>query len=486
MPRLQGDLRLTRCAVYVRKSREDESRPAHRLELQRERLPAHARAQGWTVEVFDDGYASAARGKAELLPERGRLEAGIRAGQVDLVLVVELSRLSRDDTLQDYVRFLALAAEHQVRLATLSRVLDPCESSDWLLLLLEGGFSATEQRTILARLREGRSRAWEAGGHVGGAIAEPYRKGPGPGQLVVDDEAAGRVRAVLDEYVLRGTTAAAQLARGWGWHKNTVRRWVTDAGLDWLLARRPSVERPGEWVRCTWPAVLTPEQAEAVRQRRRRKAHGAHGAARLSLLAGLGILRCGYCGGRVTGQTSGARLYYGCSAGLWADRCRKSKLLRQEVLDAAVGAAVMGVLGRPGDLRAAWRAGAGLLEEREGRLVDAERELTARRNRLVEAIAQGVIDLSDARKAMEAIRAAEAAVQRDQADLAPAMTEPQWEGLAEAAEAWEELDREERRGVLGAVVDEINVYRAGGAIRFLFDLSEARHRSLPLRFRMVK
>jgi hypothetical protein len=50
-------------AIYIRKSREDKNKPSHRLSVQREQLPAHARAQGWQVEVYDDGDASAARGK---------------------------------------------------------------------------------------------------------------------------------------------------------------------------------------------------------------------------------------------------------------------------------------------------------------------------------------------------------------------------------------------------------------------------------------
>lgn len=33
-------------AIYIRKSREDKDKHAHRLTVQREQLPAHALAQG--------------------------------------------------------------------------------------------------------------------------------------------------------------------------------------------------------------------------------------------------------------------------------------------------------------------------------------------------------------------------------------------------------------------------------------------------------
>ena len=69
-------------AIYIRKSRKDKDKPSHRLELQREQLPAHAKNQGWAYEIYDDGHASAARGKTDDLRERARLEADIRSGKV--------------------------------------------------------------------------------------------------------------------------------------------------------------------------------------------------------------------------------------------------------------------------------------------------------------------------------------------------------------------------------------------------------------------
>jgi len=37
-------------AIYIRKSREDKSKPAHWLTVQRQQLPAYAKSQGWTPE----------------------------------------------------------------------------------------------------------------------------------------------------------------------------------------------------------------------------------------------------------------------------------------------------------------------------------------------------------------------------------------------------------------------------------------------------
>jgi DNA invertase Pin-like site-specific DNA recombinase len=137
---------IMKCAIYIRKSREDATKAAHRLNAQREQLPAHARAQGWQPEIYDDGHASAAKDKTEALTQRARLETDIRQGKINIILCIELSRLSRDDSMQDYVSWLYLCSEHNVKLATPSRILDPGQPSDWMLLHMEGGFSSVEMR----------------------------------------------------------------------------------------------------------------------------------------------------------------------------------------------------------------------------------------------------------------------------------------------------------------------------------------------------
>ncbi|MEA3545743.1 MAG: recombinase family protein, partial [Thermodesulfobacteriota bacterium] len=142
-------------AIYIRKSREDKSKPSHRLTVQRQQLPAYAQSQGWTPTVYDDGHASAARGKTEDLAQRNQLETDIKSGKIQIILTIELSRLSRDDSMQDYTSWLHLCSQNNVKLATMSRTLDPAQHSDWMLLLMEGGFSSVEMKVLQGRMAEG-------------------------------------------------------------------------------------------------------------------------------------------------------------------------------------------------------------------------------------------------------------------------------------------------------------------------------------------
>ena len=87
--------------------------------------------------------------------------------------------------MQDYVAWLHLCSQHQVKLATPSRILDPVQHSDWMLLLMEGGFSSVEMKVLQARMAEGRVEAYRAGKYLAGNPPIPYRYDGGIGGLVV-------------------------------------------------------------------------------------------------------------------------------------------------------------------------------------------------------------------------------------------------------------------------------------------------------------
>lgn len=448
-----------RAAVYIRKSREAEG-PAHRLELQREALPEHARAQGWQVVVYDEGTASAARGCP--LPERDRLEAEIRAGQVDLVLCIELSRLSRDATLEDYTRWLALCGERHVRLATPSRVLDPSHPSDWMLLLLEGGFSSVEMKVLAARMAEGRARAWEAGAWPGGSPPRGYRLENGR-PVIVPEEAAEVVEAL--ERVAAGE-AVWGVARELGLRYNTVYGWVRHK-VDTYAARRESREHPGTWLDCQWEPLISRALADRVRASMRGRRRGPRSNRPAHLLTG-GVLRCGACGGSYQSHDSGRvrrdgsrALYYLCSQRRLArSRCPTSPSVQRERVDDAVVRHLFLGTDEAKHWRRYWEArqapAAAQLARAERRIRTAELQ----RGRVVDAIAHGVLTLDLAAQKLRDIegRLQRATAERDRLRRARSGGGPPWELLAELPQIWNALDLSQRREIVTNFVEAVHVY----------------------------
>jgi site-specific DNA recombinase len=90
--------KMARCAIYTRKSSEEGLKQAfNSLDAQREACAAFILSQkheGWTVSpaLYDDGgFSGGTMGR----PALKRLIAGIEAGQIDVVVVYKVDRLTR-------------------------------------------------------------------------------------------------------------------------------------------------------------------------------------------------------------------------------------------------------------------------------------------------------------------------------------------------------------------------------------------------------
>ncbi|OPY14651.1 MAG: hypothetical protein A4E69_01034 [Syntrophus sp. PtaB.Bin138] len=460
-------------AIYIRKSRKDGDKPSHRLAVQREQLPAHATAQGWTIEIYDDGHASAARGKTEDLSERSRMEADIRAGKIDIILTIELSRLSRDDSLQDYVAWLHLCGEHGVKLATMSRILDPAQHSDWMLLLMEGGFSSVEMKILQARMKEGRDQAYQAGKYLGGPVPAPYIYDRTQGKPVIDPAALETMKTL---WALTETMSARQAANRLSLPPITVRRAISDDRLLFYQALRRSPD--GETIVCEWEPCMDAAQADRIKAQRRsgRKGYSRNTAA--SLLSNLGIFVCGYCGRAIRSWSPTQRqryAYYGCKANETARLCEKSRMHQQAGVDDRIITHLTGTLSDIDEIRGYWIAsqspanGAEAVEALDAR----ETILAEQKRRLVAAVADGVIDFADAKEKRYEIENGLKEIRETRA-RAEAMRpqEPDWDALSLTSAEWWSLDLIEQRAIVMLCIRRIRLFASYALIEYTFPRTE--------------
>lgn len=472
-PEAEG--KIIKVGIYIRKSRKDKEGGSHRLTVQRDQLPAYARAQaGWQYQIYDDGYASAARGKADELRERARLKDDICNRKIDVVLCIELSRLSRDETLQDYMAWLHLCGEYGVRLATMGRILDPSQESDWMLLLMEGGFSSVEMKTIMRRMKEGRRQAYQDGKWLGGQVPPPYRYDYSLGRPVVDENLLEKTRRL---WTLAETKSARGVAKELGLAEITVRRAISDDRLLFYQGLRADIET-GELIRCDWEPVMDAEQAARIRAARRYRRSSTQRRHAAALLSNLRICFCGYCGRTVkVWQNSkvkkdGTRVdYYGCQTKNERGVCRESRIIKQEDLDQRVITNLFGTLACLDGLKSFWLAE----QERQDpsdkfRSLDAESNALERKKRnLVEAIADGTISRDDARRTIDAINADLENVEKRRAELKPATAAaPDWSSLDFSREEFSLLSFDDKREFIVAAIERIELFENYAIIKYLF------------------
>lgn len=462
-------------AIYIRKSREDKKRPGFRLTVQREQLPAHARAQGWTYEIYDDGHASAARENIPDLRERARLEADIRAGRIGLILTIELSRLSRDDTLQDYVAWLHLCSEHGVKLATTTRQLDPSQPSDWMLLLMEGGFSSVEMRIMKQRMEEGREQGFRQGKYVGGKIPPPYIYDPASKCPRIDPDALVKMQAI---WRMARTMNGRQIALQMGLPHIFVRRAISDDRLLFCQALRRDPDT-GEMINCTWEPCLSEDDAARIRCNRRDNRRGWKNGQPGTLFSRLKLLTCGYCGDTVIamngytardGKKSGYAYYY-CHGKYTSHTCTgASRYVPQPFIDEAVVTNLFGTLGRLDRIRSLWEATCE--QDDTGRRIRAidgqELTLQTKKQRLVAAIADGVLSFADARLSRQEIDAQLADLARQKSDLRiqQAATDPA--SLAISRDEFNVMTWTEQREFLTLAIRNVRVYNTYILINYRF------------------
>src|SRR3954464_2442586 len=172
--------------VYVRQSTPQQLQNNQESTRRQYGLAERARQMGWpetAVRVIDDDLGmsgASSEGRAGFQ----RLVAAIGLGEVGMVLVTEVSRLSRRNS--DWHRVIELCAVFQTLIADEDGVYDPQDPNDRLLLGVKGTLFAAELHILRARMR-GNLLNKARRGELALRLPVGYRR-LGDGSVVLDPE----------------------------------------------------------------------------------------------------------------------------------------------------------------------------------------------------------------------------------------------------------------------------------------------------------
>jgi DNA invertase Pin-like site-specific DNA recombinase len=153
---LQRGHRERLACVYVRQSTPAQVQHHQESTERQYRLRERAIALGWpasAVEVIDEDQGRSGRSAAHR-PGFQRLVSAVSLGQVGVVLMLEASRLARNNS--DWCHLIEICGLRGTLIADEGAVYDPRDPNDRLLLGVKGTLSEAEVFTLRMRLHEGR------------------------------------------------------------------------------------------------------------------------------------------------------------------------------------------------------------------------------------------------------------------------------------------------------------------------------------------
>jgi site-specific DNA recombinase len=437
--RLIGYIRVSRVA-----GREGESFISPTV--QRERIEAHAAANGHTVVDWREDLDQP--GSRYERPGFQRAIEAVEVGEADGICVARLDRFAR--SVADAARAVERLEDAGGSLVAIDLGMDTSTSGGRLMRNVLMALAEFELERVRENWASAGSHAANRGVHVCRVAPTGYRK-DADGRLEPDPDVAPVVRELFQR---RGAGESwpslcrfldERLPRETHWTKSTVTGLIkrrTYLGE----ARGGGVVNPD-----AHPPLITRGEFEAAQQT---KADGRHERGGFFLA---GLLRCGGCGHTLTPMSNGARGYkyykcrkrYGdglCEAPAAISTRRADGYIEREFL-AAVEAEPIAAAGKPAD---------GTFEQALASLDAAERELIEYRDANLISVIGAEAFTAGLQKRQEAVDVAGR-------NLGEANAVSPLAGIRDLRSVWPDLDVRERRHLLAAVLDRAVITPAPGA-----------------------
>lgn len=198
----ESTLPLVRCAIYTRKSTEENLNiEFNTLDAQREACQAYIQSQqaeGWVClpEKYDDGGFS---GGSTDRPALSRLMRDIEAGKIDMVLCYKIDRFSR--SLLDFSELMRKFEKYHVGFASITQQFASNTSMGRLMLNVLLSFAQFEREIISERTRDKISASRRKGKWTGGRPPLGYDLDRERRKLIINEDEAIQVQAIFNLYL---------------------------------------------------------------------------------------------------------------------------------------------------------------------------------------------------------------------------------------------------------------------------------------------
>jgi DNA invertase Pin-like site-specific DNA recombinase len=223
-----------RCAVYCRVSSDERlDQEFNSIDAQKEAGHAYVasqRAEGW-IPVADDYDDPGFSGGNTERPGLKRLLADIERGQIDIVVVYKIDRLTR--SLADFSKMVEVFERHNVSFVSVTQQFNTTTSMGRLMLNVLLSFAQFEREVTGERIRDKIAAAKRKGMWMGGV--PPLGYDVENRQLVINEAEAAVVRRIFAEMLTIGSPT--QIAANLTAEGITTKAWTTQEGITRAGAR---------------------------------------------------------------------------------------------------------------------------------------------------------------------------------------------------------------------------------------------------------
>src|SRR3979411_501535 len=199
-----GGSKQVRCAIYTRVSTDQGlEQDFNSLDAQYDASQAYIRSQahaGWTLvrSKYDDGGFS---GGNTDRPALQRLLEDLRAGEIDVIVVYKVDRLTR--SLADFAELVELFDAHGVSFVSVTQQFNTTTSMGRLTLNVLLSFAQFEREVTSERIRDKIAASKRKGLWVGGNLPLGYEMKDG--KIAIVEEEAELVRSIFRRYLELGS-----------------------------------------------------------------------------------------------------------------------------------------------------------------------------------------------------------------------------------------------------------------------------------------
>lgn len=333
------ELIILKAAIYIRVSTEEQAKEGYSLAAQEERLKAYALSQDWdVVKVYREDGKSA---KDLDRPQLQTMLQDIKNGLIDVVLVYRLDRLTR--SVLDLYNLLEDFEKYNVKFKSATEVYDTTTATGRLFITLVAALAQWERENLAERVKMGMLKKAALGEWSGGIAPFGYEYKNGKFYIVEHE-----VEIVKKMFKMARTAGMDKIARILNKEGYRTRKGADFAGFTvQYIVRNPiyigklrfnderyQIRKPLEEQQLYQTDIVEPiidedyfwELQKILDSRKEHQGKGKTGGYYFT-----SILKCGKCGGPMTGTLYKNNKYYRCQRRTKGSTCRMPQI-KEEAL----------------------------------------------------------------------------------------------------------------------------------------------------------